>query len=138
MGVQNMRTVVIDASVDDYAGAINEASGLIASATGTFAAAYAAGTATVTLNGFSASKLLTAGSHIVVPGHAGYYTLSGDITATAGGVSAMTLTSKVAEVVAVPSETRRVMVEVPPVWWKTPCPSRPTRTPDSEARPPEL
>jgi hypothetical protein len=88
MGVQNMRTVVIDASVDDYAGAINEASGLIASATGTFAAAYAAGTATVTLNGFSASKLLTAGSHIVVPGHAGYYTLSGDITATAGGVLA--------------------------------------------------
>lgn len=81
-------SLTINPVIDDYAGAINEANGLIASGTGTFGAAYAAGTATVTLNGFTASKVLKANSKVVVPGHNGKYLVTGDIAATAGGVLA--------------------------------------------------
>lgn len=79
-------SLTIPAITDDYALAVNQAAGLIASGSGTFAAAYAAGIATVTINGVTASSVLKAGSVIRVPGHSGQYTVSGDITASAGGV----------------------------------------------------
>lgn len=79
-------SVTIPASNNDYALAINQAAGLVASGTGTFAADYAAGIATVTINGVTASKVLKAGAQLRVPGHTSVYTTSADVTASAGGV----------------------------------------------------
>lgn len=79
-------SITIPAITDDYALAVNQAAGLIASGTGSFAADYAAGIATVTINGVTASRVLKAGSVLRVPGHSGEYRVSSDVTASAGGV----------------------------------------------------
>lgn len=79
-------TVTIPAVTTDYALAINEAAGLVASGTGTADAAYAAGATTITINGLTASKVLKAGAIIRLPGHNTAYITSADVTASADGV----------------------------------------------------
>lgn len=101
-----MLTVTINNTIDDYAGAINEAAGLIASGTGTFSAAYAAGTATVSLAGFTASRVLKVGSRVIVPGHTYHYTvITGDITASAGGALASVILDRGLDRAVVSGET---------------------------------
>lgn len=80
-----MLTVTINNVIDDYAGAVNEAAGLIASGTGTFAAAYAAAIDTITVDGFTASKVFKAGGRVYVPGHQRYYVTDADVTADGAG-----------------------------------------------------
>lgn len=83
-------TITIPATIDDWAGAINETNGLQASGAGTLSSAAAAGDTSLAIAGGTASKVLSAGSVIQIAGVNGRFEVTSDEAADGSGNLAST------------------------------------------------
>ena len=83
-------TITIPATIDDWAGAVNETAGLQASGGGTLSSAAAEGATSLAIAGAAASKVLSAGSVLRIAGVNGVFTVTSDEAATGGGALAST------------------------------------------------